>query len=592
MGADLVWLYLACSVLSLNCITAIETLMRSRRIQAVLLALILASAAPMVFTRVRDWLRRLPEARPVPAMPATDQPVTRHVERPQPFGWPEASALPDPSDKTDGATNATVSAEHAAAPRDAIPDEVVLRFFNATDQQAFLDRAQAEGVEILDRTAWLHAVRVRAPDRSAFDRLMAEAPVPVEFGFNFRAATPEHPETPALTPPATPYVGFGDRALDWLGAPPDNSDWGQGVTVALLDTGIPPHPALREENIVRISMIEDAEGPDTGQAWHGAAVASLLAGSHPDWRGVAPAANLLSIQALDRNGQGDTFTLAKGIVEAVDRGAKVVNLALGAYGDSFMLREAVRYAQEHDVLLIAATGNDGTGELLYPARYEGVMAVGGVDAQERHLYFSNRGTEVDLAAPGMSLHVAWEDDGHALFTGTSAAVPLVSGAAAWLRAGNPNLTAQETANLLKAFANDAGPPGPDPEVGAGILSLRRLAERGKPGIYDIAVRPPHLPAASSDQPTLAVTVMAQNLGTEPLPVVDLLIELNGRTETATFYNVGVGQTVFRSIHVSTDRLHRSDPARLVTTASLRGLVDAYPANNRRVSQLAILPNNH
>lgn len=564
--------------------------MSSRKIQAVLLALIVVSAAPIVFTSVRAWLRRLPEAHPVPVMPATDWSLTHPVERQESVSGSDESDVSDLSDKTDRTTNENVSSEQAAAPRDAIPDEFILRFFNASDKQAFLDLAQAEGIDILDQIAWLHAVRVRAPDRSALDRLMAEAPVPVEFGFNFRVATPERPDMPSLAPPATPYVGFGDRALEWLGAPPDNDDWGRGVTVALLDTGILPHPALREENIVRISMVEDAEGLDTDQAWHGAAVASLLAGSHPDWRGIAPAATLLSIQTLGRDGQGDTFTVAKGIVEAVDRGAKVVNLALGSYGDSFMLREAVRYAQEHDVLLIAAVGNDGIGALLYPARYEGVLAIAGVDAQERHLYFSNRGDAVDMAAPAIGLNVAWEDAGHALFTGTSAAVPLVSGAAAWLRAEYPNLTAQDTANLLRAFANDAGPPGPDPEVGAGILDLRRLAERNRPGIYDIAVRPPYLTAASTDQATVAVTVMAQNLGTEPLPAVDLRIELNGRTETATFYNVGIGQTVSRSIHVSTERLRHSDPVRLVTTASLRGLVDAYPANNRRVSQLAILPN--
>lgn len=559
---------------------------RARRIQAVLLTLIVLFSLPLVVGSIRNIMRNLSHKRSVPPPAAQEPPVPPYAETVPIPDRPAVSvpfAAPDLEPERPSADPETP--DDTPLPRDAIPDEQVLRFFNAADQQTFLALARDAGLDILDQSDWLHAVRVRVEDKQAFRRLLAKAPVPVEQGFNYRVRTPEQSEPP-LMPPDMPYLGFGDRALVWLGAPADNSAWGQGLTVALLDTGLPPHPALREERIARINLLPDSETEEQ-DAWHGAAVASLLAGAHPTLSGVAPAASLLSVRVLDNNGHGDTFTLAKGIAEAVDRGAKVVNMALGGYGDCAFLKNAVDYAADNDVLLVAAVGNDGISQLLFPARYESVLAVAGVDAQERHLHFSNRGPQVDIAAPAIALQSAWEYDEWAYFTGTSAAAPLVSGAAAWLRAENPALTALETAELLRAYANDVGPAGPDPYHGAGILDLRRLAERDRPGIFDIAVRPPHLEPAPPDAPTLAIAVQAQNTGTEPLPAVEVRIEFDGQTETSLFYNVAVGQTVTRRIHIPAARIARSEHVLLDIVASLPGLTDTYPANNRRTARIAL-----
>jgi subtilisin family serine protease len=469
-------------------------------------------------------------------------------------------------------------------PRDAIPHDYILYFGDAADQRAFEEMARSAGLEILDRLRVGSALRVRARDRAALDRMLAESGLEIGLEPNIRAFVPEIGETPAR-PPHTPYVAFDDRMLAWLGVPDDNADWGAGVTVAVLDTGVTAHPALDGARMAHLSLVPDSGAVEGEQAWHGTAVASLLGGRSPSLRGLAPGATLLSVGVLGPDGQGDLFTLANGIVAAVDHGARVVNLSLGSYSDAAALRHAVRYAAEHDVLLVAAVGNDGRDTLLYPARYAGVLAVAGVDAAERHLYFSNRGDQVDLAAPALQVPIAWAEGGRAAFTGTSAAAPLVSAAAAWLMSENPDLSARAVAELLMRYAGEADAPGHDAQVGAGILDIRRLAQRHRSGLYDVAVRSLHVPPAPSDARTLTVEVVAQNTGTETLSLAELRMEGIGPTQIERFRNVAPGQVMVRSLSLPTAEMSAGRTATLVVTARLPDVEDAYPGNNRRVFTL-------
>jgi hypothetical protein len=462
----------------------------------------------------------------------------------------------------------------------SIPGEYVLSFNNKKDLLTFLTLASMHGIEILDVTDFGHRVRLRVKNRVVLDDLLKESPTPADFGPNYFVYAPDPPEQHPLAP-QTGYMGFGNRALEWLGVPSDHATWGTGVTVAVLDSGVASHPALAEQNISRKSLLN---GETTGLAQygsHGTSVASIIAGTSPDLSGVAPGANILSIQVLSSEGVGDTFTLAEGVVAAVDQGAQVLNLSLGTVGDSFMLHDAVNYALEHGVAVVAATGNDALESLLYPARYKGVLAVAGIDARSEHLYFSNRGAEIDIAAPGIAVNAALLGDDIGSFSGTSAAVPFVSGAMAWLMADNPDMTATEAAEVLLAYTNDVGKPGQDDKTGYGVLDIGRMLERNRGGIYDVALVRPYInPSEVENETTFGVVVFAQNRGTELLDSIELEVSIEGTYYRQTFCNMAVGEIISQEFVLNKDNIHMSGQITISSSITLDGAKDVRPNNNQ------------
>ena len=464
--------------------------------------------------------------------------------------------------------------------KDAIPNEYVLSFASEADRDAFVRLAESKGCRVLELMAFGNALRLRAGSRKVFDELLAEGPEPSEWSSNYFV------RYPSLTPgepmkPETGYTPFGEMALRWLGVTGNNGAWGKGVTVAVLDTGVAAHSSLDDRAVFQVDLVEDG-GRGVGDSGHGTAVASLIAGADENITGVAPSTKVLSIRVLGDDGVGDTFTLARGIVDAVDRGARVINMCLGTYGDSHILREAVDHAVEAGAVLVGAAGNDAVEGVVYPAKYDGVLAVAAVDGVQRHLYFSNRGEEVDLAAPGVGVNAAGPEDGAILFSGTSAAVPFVSGAVAWLLSENPDMTAEDAVDLLLKYTDDAGAPGADEKLGEGILNIDRIANRDIEGIYNAAVGAPYL-KTTVDPPMLVFFL--QNRGTAELPAVDLKIEMDGIPSVVSFYNVGVGETVSTEYALDASRLAAGKVIQVVCSAVLEGIEDAYPTDNSRKTRI-------
>lgn len=389
--------------------------------------------------------RRLPsDTRPVPRPRAT----TGDDETDQVESMP---APPDTAPTSPGTGPAL-----PAAMRDAIPNEYVLGFYDDGDLEEFLRIARLLGVEILGQLELGNAVRIRVTDDAQLLALLNRGPVATALGRNVRVLRPVDPTPGDPRAPESGYVGFGNLAALWLGVRPDRTTRGDGVLIAVLDSGIGTHPALAGANIEHLDMLNG----DGAYGTHGMAVASLLVGQSDAITGIAPNAGLLNVRVMSDDGTGDAFTIAAGIIAAADRGAQIINLSLGTFGDSFILAEAVKYAQDKGALLVAATGNNAVNGIYYPARYDGVLAVGAVDAAGRHLYFSNRGAEVDISAPGIAVNAAAPDGNVVAFSGTSAATPLVSGAAALLLADTPGLTPRQAGDILLAYSNDAGAPGP------------------------------------------------------------------------------------------------------------------------------------
>ncbi|OGV83768.1 MAG: hypothetical protein A2340_11155 [Lentisphaerae bacterium RIFOXYB12_FULL_60_10] len=458
-----------------------------------------------------------------------------------------------------------------------IPGEYVLSFYDEADQQRFIRQVQSAGGVVVDRMPFAHAVRIRLEPGLSLDDVLAGGPVPVDQSPNLMVRVPSSPDpVPGLPAMDHSYTGFGDQVLDWLGVPQDNSRWGAGITVAVLDGGVGDSPALAGDRLKRLDLLNGTVAADGQSSLHATAVASLLAGLPGDGvTGVAPACNVLSVRVLDADGSGNAFTVAKGIVAAVDAGARILNLSLGGYGDAYIMRQAIQYATERGVIVVAAAGNDGLGELAYPARYEQVVAVGAVDAAGQRLLVSNGGAGIDVMAPGVGIQAAGEGTNRVSFSGTSAAVPLVSGALAALLSQDAAGPA-DVARLLRQYADDAGLPGIDEEYGHGVLNIQRVLERSEPGIHDVAVGTP-LVKETGGVPYL--TLVIQNRGTEMLDKIELDLDIDGVASVHGIYRVPVGVSVAREFRLDGRRLVQPEGVHVRYAARLPDVIDVRPLNN-------------
>lgn len=266
---------------------------------------------------------------------------------------------------------------------------------------------------------------------------------------------------------------------------------GEGVVVAVLDTGVQlDHPDLEgrfataDGVVVGADLVARDDDPADPNG-HGTIVAGLIgaaAGNAEGIAGVAPGATLMPVRVLARDGRGTAAVVDEGIRFAVDNGADVVNLSLevedGPEGSIAQAPvEAIQYAWDNGVVVVASTGNSGTGASGYP---EGtpVLLVGAVDRGDERADFSDTGDLQAVVAPGVEMVSTWcrnVADGDAvecdagarygLGSGTSFAAPVVSGVVALLLGAG--LDHEQAVARLRATAVDLGEDGPDAVFGVG-----------------------------------------------------------------------------------------------------------------------------
>jgi type VII secretion-associated serine protease mycosin len=251
---------------------------------------------------------------------------------------------------------------------------------------------------------------------------------------------------------------------------------GEGIVVAVVDSGVFPHRDLRLNLLSGASTIK--AGAKNGQRdplGHGTEMASLIAahgrGDRLGVVGIAPAAKILPVIDTNPDGTGNSSQSADAIEWAVNHGADVVNFS-GAVGPSFGMQDAITLAGDKDVLVVAAAGNkDQDVVAAYPAAMPGVLAVGASDREGEPARFAVSSKTVQLCAPGVDIEGAYLHNKYWNGDGSSEATAIVSGAAALIRAKFPDLSAQEVIHRLTATATDNGPPGRDDKCGYGVLNI-------------------------------------------------------------------------------------------------------------------------
>lgn len=301
------------------------------------------------------------------------------------------------------------------------------------------------------------------------------------------------------TEPAHPV----DRLLPWAQQllKPERA-WpfstGAGVKVAIVDSGVDAdHPQLRRRGKVLRGRDYFLEGTLPGNydcISHGTGIAGIVAADRQSgvgFAGIAPDARILPVRVsereVDNSGRTEIIPpsiLAEGIRYAVDQGARVINLSIAGPQDDKPVRKAVAYAVQHDVVVVAAAGNQqaNTPSTMpsYPAGYPDVIGVGAIDINGARTGPSQIGPYVDLVAPGDSVLTTTRVAGHAYQSGTSFAAAYVTGTAALIRAEWPKLTAAQVTKRLLATATPARGGQDSIEYGAGIVDPYRAVAEGMP----------------------------------------------------------------------------------------------------------------
>lgn len=211
--------------------------------------------------------------------------------------------------------------------------------------------------------------------------------------------------------------------------------------IAVLDTGVDyTHPDLDGKVIRGYDFVQNDNTPQdqNGHGTHVAGIAAAETNNSIGIAGMAPNTKILAVRVLDANGSGSLANIADGIIYATDAGAEVINLSLGCDCSTTTLQNAVNYAWNRGVVVVAAAGNDGVNTTFEPASYANVIAVGAVDSSNRKASFSNWGTWVDVMAPGVDIASTYPGNRYVYLSGTSMASPYVAGQAALLRGQGKN----------------------------------------------------------------------------------------------------------------------------------------------------------
>ena len=219
----------------------------------------------------------------------------------------------------------------------------------------------------------------------------------------------------------------------------------------------------------------DNDPMDENTFSHGTAVSGIISAKRNNLLGISgivPESKIMAVRAFDPGGFGEEDDVAAAILYATVNGAKVINMSFGDYSFSYVLRDVIRFASAQGVVLVASSGNSGSAAPHYPSGYSEVISVGNSMKSDYPSGNSNYGSTLDLIAPGTEIPTLARRYQYSLFSGTSAAAPHVSAAAALLLSIQ-QFSAEEIKQILKSSCDDIGDPGWDIRSGAGRLNLER-----------------------------------------------------------------------------------------------------------------------
>ena len=431
-------------------------------------------------------------------------------QKPQKAPVADFYSLPNQITERDENTKRSTHENHP----DAISNERLISFKSESALEDFLANA-GSNIKILRRSAYGNTLKVGFRSRSDLDGLTNDADVLLNF-----PVSPPVLENGLLAPGAE---GFNGRMREWMGINGDNSQWGAGLSVAVIDTGIMDHTAL--EGVPEISLVDLAN--DEGIHPHGTTMAALWREGNGNIPAIAPAVDLTSIRVAGETGVSDIFTLAEAIFVAADEGVDLITISMGAPSTNSFLDEAITFAVDNGSVILASFGNNGQELALYPAAHQDVLGVGAIDFNNNHPGFSNFGEELAFVAPGVEILTAGPENSLSLSTGTSPAAQIGAAALAAFITETGQTDIQEAATIFTENLNELGLPDTDTVFGNGRPQMDVLLNYDTPGIFDAAIAGNLISTDESGSRLLQVVV--DNPGTETLTNAELDVTVQGQS---------------------------------------------------------------
>jgi subtilisin family serine protease len=374
-----------------------------------------------------------------------------------------SSASSAASSGSSGSSPAARAASAAAAVNGAPSADGIIVHFAAKVSSGTVEKAvTAAGGTVKDGAAATGTVQVVAGTRPAASvaAALAASPVVQTVEPNLVRTADAVPNDPGYSSEAS-YLEAMHLPEAW-----DRTTGSNNQILAILDSGVDfSHPDLQGRLVQGYDFVNNDSDP-SDDFGHGTMVAGIAAAQTNNGRGVAGATwqgTIMPVKVLDSHGSATDFDIAAGIHYAVDHGASVINMSLGGPGASDTLQQAVDYATSHNVVVVAAAGNDGgTADASvphYPAACHGVIAVAATDASGHLADFSSYGPWVSVLAPGVgivSTEVPTASNGFSYYgsgDGTSFSSPLVAAVAVLLRSEDP---CDSEASIVTRIINSAG----------------------------------------------------------------------------------------------------------------------------------------
>lgn len=253
--------------------------------------------------------------------------------------------------------------------------------------------------------------------------------------------------------------------------------------VAVVDTGVSNHKFLKGRIAKGGYDFSGGDNNPSDMNGHGTHVAGTIVDCTPNLN-----VKILPVRVLNQNGVGNSLTIANGIRYAADKGAKVINLSLG--GDhSQYIENAVTYAMKKGAVVVVAAGNEYENvEYSCPAHIKKCITVAAIDSNERRADFSNYGSMVDVAGPGVDILSCVPGGGYVYASGTSMAAPHISAVAAMVRLSYPSKSPAEVEKIVKSISKDLGTKGWDRYFGFGLPKLTKIINAKKIRLSDTSAK--------------------------------------------------------------------------------------------------------
>lgn len=361
-----------------------------------------------------------------------------------------------------------------------VPGEILVKFKPGPASLNAQYTLRAQGLKTLEISPHSSVMRVQVKaggEAKAIDALQAREDVEYAI-LNYRIH--------ALGDPNDPHYSLQwglKQAQDHDIDAPEAWDINTGssdVIIAVLDTGVDlDHPDLQAKIVSGYDYVNDDTIPDDdhGHGTHVAGIAAAVSNNGVGIAGVSWGARIMPLKVLDAGGNGNIGDLEDAIYDAVDNGAKVINMSLGAQYSKWPctwpnIETAFNYAVNNDVLLAVAAGNDGQNGVNCPAAYDQAVAIGSTTSSDTRSWFSNYGPRLDIAAPGSSIYstLPVSKGSYGYKDGTSMATPHVAGLAALIWSASPSLSEDQVRNIIQSTADDLGTAGWDQYFGHGRIN--------------------------------------------------------------------------------------------------------------------------